>query len=184
MQIIYVLLIFTLLSSESIGQNGGFWFYDACSKDVKELNYTIFNEDTVITVNNGESISIPTNGFILETSLTWEGKYTWFNFNLTVDSSNHQDTLYLLKTRSYSTSPAHPAQEKFKFYSCMELLDGKIIETDSIGTIRFSGEFAQGIPLKTLNYYNEKGDKIRTEYYKKGKLVKMKGYFPDSKNRP
>ena len=138
--------------------------------------YKIWNPATDSTSSYvaGQSAELENGYYQIQIELVEDDKVSFNYFDLIKNGTNSTDTIFVQSARFYGPDYLHASASEFKFYCCGKLCNGLVADKDLNGTIRFKGEFKEGIPTSSLEYYNASGESIRKDIYKNGLLKKIR----------
>ena len=140
--------------------------------DKKMLDYLI-QQDSILNIEKGiYSISVSIE----------EGDY-FKSYNFVREFK--ADSIYSINlempriTKKYTRELHYPTD--LGFYYCEKICDGWQKDYYANGKIRMEGEFKNGIPIKEIKKYNESGELVEIELYRRNGTYK-KSKYPDYAN--
>ncbi len=139
----------------------------------KEMKEYWINKDSILTIEKGV-YSISVN--------VVEGDY-FKSHNFVRDfktDSVYSINLELPRIMKKYTSELHYPTD-LGFYYCDKICDGWQRDFYSNGKMRIEGEFKNGMPIKEIKKYNESGDLVEIELYRRNGTYK-KSKYPDYEN--
>tara|TARA_R110000744_G_scaffold380129_1_gene499883 strand:+ start:829 stop:1407 length:579 start_codon:yes stop_codon:yes gene_type:complete len=101
-----------------------------------------------------------------------------YNFvrEFNADSTYSMDIQLPKIMRKYTRELHYPTD--LGFYNCDEVCDGLQQDFYANGKLRIEGEFKNGIPVKEIKKYNESGDLVEIELYRRNGTYR-KSKYPD-----
>lgn len=149
-------------------------FFDSCSEETLDLEYQLWYYDSTIKVNQGESVLLNQDWYLLSVEFRSHDSdwISTFNFDIYPEKINTIDTLYLSKLRQKWNGLLHP--QEVNFYFCESPCSGEIKEIDANGTLRAHGKFKDGSPIKNIKYFDKKGKLKEKWIYRNGNLITIK----------
>ena len=139
----------------------------------EEMNEYWISKDSIVNIKNGIyliTVNIGEGDYFKTHSFTKE-------FEL--------DSTYIVKRelpnimRKYTSGIHH--QTDLGFYKCDKVCNGKLQDFYGNGNIRMEGEFRNGLPIKQIKKYNDKGELVEIEIYNRNGIYK-KSKYPNYNN--
>jgi len=159
-----------------------FTILDSCSdKQVEDYDITLLGVDEEMReyLIKKDSIVNVKKGIYLITVNIGEGDYfkTHSYTKEFKSDSIYKVTRKLPKIMRKYTSEIHH-QTDMGFYNCDKVCNGKQQDFYRNGKIRMEGEFKNGMPIKQIKKYNDKGELVEIEIYNRNGTYK-KSKYPD-----
>ena len=146
------------------------FFYDDCSRSVKQAEYILFNVETnELYESSYFKVKIPSVGvYLLSTGIENENKDFIGSFSkiLNIKSTNElKDTLKIPKVKFTTENVLHSSY--WDYFNCEKLCEGEETDFYENGNIRLKGQFKNGKPIE-ITEYRENGIKETTYWFKEG----------------
>lgn len=178
---ILILLILNTVYSQSVLE---FTVVDTCTeKKVEKYDITIISLDfdkemKEYWIEKDSSLAIEKGIYSISVNAVDGDNFKSYDFvrEFNADSTYSMDIQLPRIIKKYTRELHYPTD--LGFFKCDQICNGIQRDFYSNGNLRMEGEFKNGIPVKEIKKYNESGDLVEIELYRRNGTYK-KSKYPD-----